>query len=205
MADRKFAVWKWSQKGGPEVVELEVRVKWGGRDFDLDLISGKGNGPTFYISHPDPLFEMEGTDLQHLADLASEELEQKLVVSLLDNDLKAEPTICIVYRTVEYGVTHNGDAILRWPQSHSSYGHRYERKPLDELDLAGTKNYDLVPGHDYKFLGMVDDTPENRAALEALQEQIRSMREQLKAFMAGDKLQKALSNINLKNLLPQAS
>jgi hypothetical protein len=209
MADRKFALWNWSD--GMRDIDIEVRMKWGHSNA-LDTVA-RGHLPLFYVNLDHQDIHVKGGDLHVLAKTVVEKLEafytveweQKLAVyvSLPKKDDDDGLAVSLDIKVLSFGIATSGewfrtpygrrkDGTMSW--SHYSGGFDEAIIRLD--GEGGRSRYSRLT---HELLGVVDDTPEMQAALVTLGEQLMKMRAMLSELLAGDKLARVL----LKGIVPQ--
>lgn len=217
MADRQLAEWDWKSGVVEESVTVQVRMKHGQKSgFHLNNI--KGGAPTFYIKHDDPPIDLEDGDLTRLAKRLDEELESffhiewkpKLVVACYmegEDDLCPEKEkkrrmsrtkIVVIVDKWDEGVRScNGQKLYR-AEGDQIYPH------TDKVHAFYHKK-DIRSHYTTRFdppttIAVIDDTPENRAALDTIRKKLVELGEGLGGFLAQEKIESALAG-NVTKLL----
>ena len=228
MTDRKFAEWEWRgntaalEAVGQGIVKLEVRMRWGSdkltgrKKYHLDDITKPENAPTFFIKHPDPFIEIESGDIVELAKTARELLKEWFKI-----DWKPKLVVTVTASTSikqwdrEKGVRMNSGfemSVSGWDEGVQPKTGRIFRR---ESDRWGEKRLKYVGdiksaregksnSLDKTTVAVLDDTPENRKALEEMSAGLNDLMRRLQQFLADDNLSHTLAEAAFRKLLPQA-
>lgn len=224
MTDRKFGTWDWKGEAG-QAVSMEVRVKWGDETWK-DLIKTANSGldaermPIFYVKLVKPDMTIESGSLQELAAKVVETLDgffkiewsPKLVVEMNTGSekfvvpeankkpLRADFTIRVI--KVAVGATQEGVSYYRFGKKDERRDYTYRQGTIEEACKPSPERWGkTLWSADHTILGVVDDTPENQAAIQDLCDRVDELRLRLINFMQGDDaLQNALT-LGAKRLL----
>ena len=216
-SDRKLAVWEWKGEAHQEHM-VEVRMKWG-NDIWKDCIKTASSSveddsmPIFYVKMDRPDVLIESGDLRELAQKVVATLDgfykiewaSKLVVSMntgaekvVDPEANKVPlrtSFKIRVREVGFGTSPTGKAFYRHKAREYDRGLAYQEGTMAEAIKPPKARYgSTLWDKNSTILGVVDDTPENRAAIQNLCDRVDQLRMQLITFMQGDDaLQHALT------------
>jgi len=225
MADRKFATWEW--RGNGKVVKVDVRMRWGSdeaqgkRKYKLDDITKPEHAPTFFIQRDDEdlFIDLEHGNITELAEMLKAHLNEwytiewsdKLVVvvksegseALRSYEQKVQQTSfeITVEEWSEGTQTKTGDV---WSRK-KDVGYGEKRYACNLKEAYGKTRHSWRREERGTVLGVVDDTPENRAALKAMEEQLSGLFAKIQQFLSGDQLQTSLSQAVLRQLMPPDS
>ena len=229
MTDRKFADWEWRgntaalEAVGQGIIKLEVRMRWGSdkltgrKKYHLDDITNPKQAPIFFIKHPDPFIEIESGDISELAKMARELLEEWFKI-----DWKPKLVVAVTASTSidqwdrERGVRMNSGfemSVSGWDEGVQSKTGRIFRR---EHDRWGEKRHkyagDIKSSREGKStradkitVAVIDDTPENRKALEDMSAGLNDLMRRLQQFLRDDNLQQTLADAAFRKLLPEVS
>lgn len=227
MTDRKFAEWEWRgntaalEAVGQGVIKLEVRMRWGSdkltgrKKYHLDDITNPKQAPTFYIKHPDPFIEIESGDIAELGKMTRELLEEWFKI-----DWKPKLVVTVTASTSikqwdrEKGVRLNSGfdmSVSGWDEGVQPKTGRIFRR---ESDRWGEKRRKYVGdiksaregksnSQDKTTVAVLDDTPENRKALEDMAAGLNELMKRLQKFLGDDDLHQTLASAAINMLLPE--
>lgn len=219
MADRKFADWEW--RGHGKVLKVEVRMKWGTDKSDgkkkhlLEDITNPENAPTFFIKRDDDglFIDLEHGNITELGRMLREHLEgwyaiewtRKLVVTVRSTTSEARKSYddylqktSFSMRVEEWSEGTQPKTGAVWSRREGRVGYLKKKYGVDIREaMKQDREWERIT------LGILDDTPENRQALEEIEAKIVELSRMLQQFLSGEQLKQTLANAAIQNLLPQ--